>query len=404
MSYIDKIAINGFGGLLAGAFGQLKTAGQGQRLDGEFIYNKNEEIFDHVETSGATITHNDTSRDLTLAIVGTGNTASALSSSYPVPYTAGNGQEIFTTGVLNLRNVAGGECSVFLRSTVTGSTVLTTVPQTSWSENKYTNADWKLSQILGFDFQSLKVGKIRFTADIDGTQTIVHEITNDNRIDSGYWQTPHLPAMYRIYNDATYTYMEMGYGDEFNGIGFRYRVLKNASATMKAICCTVKSRGGQHLVDLPTYNRVADRGTNSKTVSNSYVPILSVRPRSTFNSLPNNALALVSSLGISTDNDIHLRIIHNATLTGATWNDVDTDESMMEVDIAATAYSGGHVLFSDYYSTGTKNSDSSFASVLGKAILWNRKNGDSGIISVVAVRTDSSNASVFASLRIGEIR
>ena len=104
--------------------------------------------------------------------------------------------------------------------------------------------NWQYSQIFQLDFQSLKVGRIRFNIIQGGIPINVYEVTNDNIRNSGYWQRPTLPIFWRVYNDATYSYTEIGYGSENNAIGFRFKVAKNASHTAKAICSTVKSEGG----------------------------------------------------------------------------------------------------------------------------------------------------------------
>ena len=140
---------------------------------------------------------------------------------------------------------------------------------------------------------------------------------------------------------ATYTYMEMGYGDDNNAVGFRYRITANASATMRAICCTVKSEGGLSLRNTAGIAQSANMGTSTTTVSTTLIPLLSIRSKSTFNSLTNLAIALPKSFSIQTDNPIRLAVIQYGTLTGASWGDVDSTYSTLEFDTSATAVTGG---------------------------------------------------------------
>lgn len=382
-------------------FGRIRTSGTGQRLDVEFIYGKQSDFFDEITNNG-TVTHNPNSRDLTLALADAVDGSYALMRSHPVPYTPGNSQLEDITGVLDLSEIGNGAAQVFLRSSVSGSVDEHVVDQSAWSKDRSSYIDWTKSHIFQMDFQSLKVGRIRFNMVRDGLPVCVHEIFNDNRINTGYWQMPSLPAYWRIYNDATYTYMECGYGDEANAIGFRYRIAANASATMSAICVTVKSEGGQDLVDMGGLPRVADNGVTSVTASATLVPILSVRPMATFNGFANLGIAIPIDVDVETNNPIRLVVLHDAVLTGASWNAVA--ESIMEFDVASTAITGGHEVDAGYVSSAAKNRATSAGSILGKTVLWARNNGLTGILTIAAVRTGATDADVLAALKWKEIR
>jgi hypothetical protein len=228
-------------------------------------------------------------------------------------------------------------------------------------------------------------------------------INNDNIRATGYWQMPSLPCGWRIYNDATYTYTEMVYGDENNGIGLRYKVAKNAAQTMRAICATVKSEGGLDLLQIPGFNRSISMGQTAKTVTATIIPLISIRPKATFQGFPNLGTIIPNSISFQVDNPIRYLIYHDSVLTGASWVDVDTAQSMLEYDVSATAITGGHVIETDYVA-GNKNTASSFNSVLGKAILWYRRNGQSGILTIAAVRTTTTSASSLCAIKWNEIR
>lgn len=383
------------------AFGRGRVSDTDQRLDVEFIYNKQEEFFDEV-TNGGSVTWSSTTRDLTLAISNTNTSTNASMSSYPVPYTPGNSQLVELTGVLNYANLSGS-AEVFLRSNVTGSVVEETIAQADWLSLD-SGVNWQYSHIFAMDFQSLKVGTVRYFLVQNGVPIQVAQINNDNKRNTGYWQLANLPAFWKIYNDGTNTIMECGYGNANNAIGFRYKVSANASATMKAICCTVKSEGGKNLKDMDGLPRSADSGTTAKTVSSTRVPLLSIRPRSTFGGVNNLSIAIPKSFNISTDNPILLEVYHDSSLTGASWANVDTTESCMEKDTSATAYSNGHKIYSEYITTNTKNAGSTGEGLLGKTVLWNRLGSESGIFTFVAVRTTTTNASVYTSVQWDEIR
>lgn len=391
------------------AFGRVRTSDAGNRLDVEFIYGKQEDVMDEVTAGTGTVTFNSNSRDLTLATnaVGAGNNAAMY--SYSVPYTPGCSQLIDITGALNNANISGGVAQIIHRSSVTGSVVETIYDQLSWSfdgvntYSSHSDVNWSYSQIFMMDFQSLKVGRIRFYLNRGGVIVPVHSIENDNIRNTGYWQSPSLPVSWRIYNESSYTYMELGYGDADNGIAFRYRVSTNASATLRAICATVKSEGGLDLFDLDGFPSSIDRGTSTKTISTSLVPLLSIRARSTFNSVTNRVLFVSIEFSVQTDNPVKVALYHDNTLTGASWNNVDTNNSAMEYDISASAFSNGHLFHSEYVAS-VKNVNTSGKGVAGRAILWLPRGSESGIITLAAVRTTSTNADMLASLKWREIR
>lgn len=382
------------------AFSRARVSQTDQRLDVEFIYDKQDEYFDEILNNG-TVTHNANARDLRFAITDANDGTYAKMASYPVPYTPGNSQLVEITGVLDLAGIGGGNAEVFLRSKVTGTVAEEVIPQSSWLDAK-TGVDWTKSHILAMDFQSLKVGRIRFALNVGGSPVSIAQITNDNEINTGYWQIPHGSVYWHLYNDATYTYMECGYGDDDNAIGLRYKIAANASATMSAICCTVKSEGGGDVNSLLGLPRSIDMGVTEKTASTTLIPLLSIRPRDTFVSLPNKQLVLPKKVIATTTQPVRIVLIHNGTLTGASWANVSTDNSCVEYDVTATAITGGHELDTDYITAGKDGASSQ--NVLGKTFLWDRQNTHTGILTVAAQKTGATDASVLAGLHWEEIR
>lgn len=389
------------------AFGRLRTSSPGERLDVEFIYNKQVDFFDEVTTNG-TVTHNANTRDLTLSLSDANNGSQAKMASHPVPYTPGDGHLIELTAVLNDADLSGGTAELFLRTSISGSATETVIPQSQWFANRDT-MDWSDSHIFTIDFQSLKVGRLRYSFNQDGDDVRVWEIRNDNLRDSGYWQTPSLPAYYRLYTTGGFTYAEVGYGDENNAAGFRFKVAANASATMRAICCTVKSEAGRALRDMPGIPRATNMGVTAKTVSTTRVPVLSIRSLATFNSLPNLGLLIPKGLTVQASEAVRIDVISGGALTNASWADVSTNGSCAEVDTAATAITGGEVIASRYlYATTSGPASAQFVAaaegLLGKAVLWDRKGSETGILTIAAVRTGGTDASVLASMDWEELR
>jgi len=382
------------------AFGRARVSNTGQRFDAEFIYDKQPLLFDEIVVTGGTIVYNATSRDVSLNINNeTTATAATFVQKWHNPYTPGNSQLVELTGTLNEGNLVG-EASLFLKNGITNTEI--EIAQQNWT-NPQNDTDWTKSQILMMDFQSLKVGRIRFFLVKDGVPTKLHEIVNDNRYTTGYWQSPALPICWKIYNTATHTVSEMTYGDNTNGIGLRFKTPKAATAKMRAICCTVKSEGGLDLFDLKGFIFSADRGVTARVVSTTVVPVISIRAKTTFKDIVNKMLVIPMAYAVQSDNPILYRLVLNAVLTGASWQNNDT-ESGVEYDIAATSFTGGSIIYSDYLATGGGNSAQRVEGLLGRTILSYTSAGAQTTLTVVAVRTGASNANVFSEIGWKEIR
>jgi len=385
------------------AFGRQRVSAPVNRFDVEFIYDKQPTFIDEVVAGNATATHSANSRDVTLAIVETDDGTDASLYSFDIPYTPGSGQLIDITGTLDEAAIGGGTAYVFFRTNVTGSVVTTRTDQTDWNASTVSDVDWTTSQIFSIDFQSLKVGRIRYAMVRDGLPVFVHEITNDNTRASGYWQLASLPVHWRIYNAAGVTYMEMGYGDDENAVGFGYRFTANAGAKLRAICATVKSEGGAELLDIPGFTRSIDTALTATTISTTLIPILSIRPAATFNSITNKGLYIPQSYSIQSNNPLRYVLLYRPTLTDASWTAVDATNSAMQYDVSATALTGGILIDSDYFSTG-RNVASNATGLLGRTLLRRTRTGTSDILTIAAIRNGAQDAAVFAAIKWKEIR
>jgi hypothetical protein len=377
------------------SFGRLRTSDTGQRFDVEFTHDAMPLIMETVTSGGATVAHNATTRDVTLSIVNaTNGTTATFASRYHVPYTPGNSQLIDITGALNPQNIAGGAASFFIRNN--GSEVET--PQASWTgAANVSTINFRYSQILVIDFQSLKVGRIRFGFSRSGVPVLAHVINNDNIRVNGYWQYPSLRPYWRIYNSGGNTIMEKGYGDATNGVGLRYTIPANASATMNAICATVKSEGGKDLFDLDGFPFGISNRVTAKTVSTTLIPVLSIQVQTTFNSLTYRGIVIPNKLTLMCDNPINYRVFLNPTLTGASFVQTDAN-SAVYYDVTASAISGGILLDDDYAASGGTRSAVT-KSIGGKVPLSVNYAGTAGdILTIAAIRTGTTNATTNAAV------
>lgn len=385
------------------AFQRQRVSNTNQRFDAEFLYSKQPLQFDEILGGVGTSTWSANSRDITLAINGTALAdAAGMYQHFYNPYTPGNSQFVAITGVLNGTNLSG-TAALFLRSNVTGSVVETVYDQSTWLAAT-SGVNWNYSQIFLMDFQSLKVGRIRFALDRAGIAVPVKVIENDNARASGYWQLANAPTFWRIYNTATATVTEFGYGDASNAIGFRFTSALNATQTARAICTTVKSEGGGDLMDMPGFPFAASNGATTRTVAATMLPVLSIQIKTTFGTVPNRGLVVPISTSVLTDNPIYWEWRLNPTLTGASFTSVDAN-SITNFDVAATVVTGGRIIASGYSSAGGNKLASTDHGLTDKVPLSVNYAGTVGdILSFCAVRVGSSSASMGVALDWKEIR
>jgi hypothetical protein len=248
------------------------------------------------------------------------------------------------------------------------------------------------------------VGRVRFALDTDGLVNELGEITNDNLRETAYWQNPNLPICFDVYNTDTHSITEFRYGDSLNAVGFRFKVARNASHYARAICATVKSEGGGELLELAGFPFSAGNDETLKTVSTTRIPLASVRIATTFNSITNRGLILPQAYSFVTDNPIHYQIVVNPTLTNPSWVAVDGN-SHAELDVSATAVTGGRVIASGYFGAGGQRAGGAEKGITSKIPLSVDYTGTVGdIITVNAIRVSAQNATAGAALEWRETR
>lgn len=266
-----------------------------------------------------------------------------LQSKQYIRYIPGKSQLVLMTGIFSPGTIANcdarigyfdsangvflkvtnGVASFVLRTSTSGSVSdAKAVISSAWSVDHFDGTgpsgitlDLTKTQILVIDAQWLGVGRVRCGFDIDGVIYIAHEFKNANALLVPYTQTFNLPVRMEIRNTGTST----------------------GTPTIQFVCCSVQSEGGQEQRGFPWSAPVSITTTAVTTRR----PVLSVRPKATYNSRTNRGhIEGIEFFLRTTTNDSLFEIVVGGTLTGAAWTSVDTD-SMAEYDTTATAITGG---------------------------------------------------------------
>jgi hypothetical protein len=330
------------------SFGRLRVSNLQTLFDSQLQYGKNDDTwYESVSGAGASSTHLPDEASVRLR-VGTvsGEKVYRRTNRY-FRYQPGKSQNITMTGVFgdgksNVRKRIGyfdDDNGLFYeqdgttfyivsRTSTSGSAVDTRVAQSSWNRDSLDGTgpsgitlDLANANIFSIDLQWLGVGRVRFSINIDGVSVFIHEIDNANNLTEVYMTTANLPLTYEIENTGT-----------------------SASQTdLKQICSSVQSEGGAASYDtagriFSTFNL-----TEISISQTSWTPILSIRAKSTFNSLTNRGAIFPSFIDGLASTTCVIAIVRDATLTGASWTSVDAD-SITEYDLDATSYTGGKVV------------------------------------------------------------
>lgn len=326
------------------AFQRLRVSEPFTHFDSQLQYD-DQPIFWQTITSGtATATHLPNESSVRLRIATANDLVIRQTYRYH-RYQPGKSQRILMTGVMDssgnvVRRMGyfdiqngifletnGTNVSMVLRSFISGVAIETRVTQGNWNLDKLDGSggnnnksgitlNISMSQIFVLDLEWLAVGRVRVGFNVNGVDIYCHEFNNSNTITSSYMTTANLPL--------------------------RYEIIANDSATgthdLKQICSTVISEGGFQPEGIP--NSVSNETTTIAITTRR--PILTVRPKTTFNSITNRSSSFLENFSLFTDAQaIHYEIIAGGVVSGTSFSDVNTSFSVLEFDVAGNSIFGG---------------------------------------------------------------
>jgi hypothetical protein len=281
----------------------------------------------------------------------------------------------------------GASIGLVHREFVTGSVVDNTVAQSAWNLDTMDGngpsgitLDFTMSQIFLIDLEWLGVGRIRYGFNIAGKIVYCHEMNHANDLTTPHTTTANLPLRYEIENTGTAA----------------------TNSDLLQICQTVISEGG--------FNEDKGQiGSASNGITGIGVttrrPILSIRPKATFNSITNRGEVI--PLGVSMfalTNNAFWELVYDGVLTGASFASTN-DESIVERDIAATAISGGLVVASGFVASGAGGAKGGgeAADITSKLLLGGNIAGDTYIPLTLVVTSFTGTSTVHGELSWKEL-
>lgn len=387
------------------AFQRLRVSNPFTIFENQMRY-KEDGKFDTSLTGNATTQYNINESTLSLKTTTTSGDKVIRETKRVFPYQPGKSLLIMNTFVFstlktNLRQrvgyfgadngvyfeANGTELAFVVRSKVTGTVSDSTrVTQSNWNGDTFDGQgasgrilDPTKSNIFWIDIEWLGVGDVRCGFIIHGEFVVAHTFHNDNINPTTYMTTACLPIRYEIENTGATV----------------------GANEMRQICSTVISEGGFQGRSL-NYS-IGRELTNLRDLPSANVmyPVLSIRLKP--DRLDSIVLPDVIDLMGTTNNAIYrYQIRLNSSIPGNNWANVSVTGAV-QYDTSATSVSGGTLLNSGYFVTGTKGGAIEFGSLDDFNLQLGRTIDGVSDIFTVSVATDSPGADVGAIMGWNEI-
>lgn len=337
------------------AFGRARVSQPVTLFDTATLYDEDSLQLEAITSGqGQAPVHNANTRlvNLTVNSGGSGGTSALQSYRYTV-YQPGRSHVIVATAVIgaavaNANKRIGyydANNGVFfeqngttdiqwcVRSSTSGSVVDTNVTQSNWNIDKLDGTgasgitlDITKAQIFIIDLQWLGMGRVRTGFEIDGKIIYCHEFLNANTtLTTPYMQTATLP----VRAEVTST------------------VALGSNTTMHFNCANVSTECGA----LTLFGFEFTTTGSVTAASGADTHILSLRPKTTFNSIENRTNFILESFAVlvTGNNPVELTVSVGSTFSVApTYGDVDTTNSAFEAGTGGTLTATGIEILKQY--------------------------------------------------------
>lgn len=270
------------------------------------------------------------------------------------------------------------DLKVVVRTDASGSAVDTAVTQANWNIDKLDGTgasgvtlDTSKHNLYVIDYLWHGAGRIRFGIFYNGEILYCHQINEANVNTAPFMRIPALPLRAELVNTGTAA----------------------SGTTMDVVCFAYQKESSDDLQS--PYSFTASMSTTAKSInSTTPLPLISIRPKTTFNGNVNRVPIQVDQFEVfATQDSVYVRILLNPTLTGASFASVGTN-SAVEVDTAATAVSGGTIIHETYVPGGGKGL-SSIVELLDEAMLGLNIAGSTADILTIAAAKLNGNSDTY---------
>ena len=387
--------------------GDLRVSQKYTQFAGKFEFGLDHHRWRIKEVLGATVTYSTNESAALLNVSNTIGSKAIMQSSWYIQYQPSHSSNNPMTFVANspvtgirqrigifddnnglFLEINGLDVRFVIRSSTSGSPKDTPISQVDWNKQSFIKThdiykiDFSRGLLLIIDYLWQGFGEARFGFSLGGKPYYGHEARNANVRNTVFMSTGTLPLRYEIENT--------GY---------------SGTATMKAVCAASTSEGGSKLYG---FQFVRDRAITALT--SGYLPLIAIRPALLINGKKNRGIVIPTSAAIilTGSSDLgQIQLIHNPTIVGGSWDAQGgtNPESIIEYNISATSYSGGHIHDTDYItsSQGGKPGSSFLPTIQTDINLSINIDGDAADTFLLVAKYITGTPSIYATLKWDEI-
>ncbi len=274
----------------------------------------------------------------------------------------------------------GTNLKVVTRTSISGSPVDTAVNQSSWNVDKLDgtgvsgitlNTAFHNDYFVSWNFDYILFGII-----INGIAYYCHQVSfHNSQTDDGF-STRNFPVRIEITNTGT-----------------------AASGTSLLLSTAAAYASGGTLPF--SIVRSVDLGVTGKTIPATLTPMISLRLKSA--NVRNKLIVNNFNIILSSSQSVYLALVFNSTLTGASFATTPGTNTISEYDTAATAISGGDVIWSGYASgSGQGNIQSTATALASLLAVSSNIAGTSDIITLAGQKTGGTSPTAFIGMQYNE--
>jgi len=366
------------------AFGRMRVSEPASIFDSQFQYDLQPLVWESITGAGGSVEHLPNESAARLLTTGAPNSLSTLQTYQYFRYQPQKSQMIAMTfsfgtpvsGVVKrvgqfdsqngifLEQDGSNGAAVVIRTFVSGEISEERVYQANWNGDKLqgfgktrTTLDLSKSQILIIDYQWLGVGRVRVGVDIGGAIIYLHSFNHANVDETAYTTTMNLPLRYEINNSSG-----------------------NVHSSMRAICSSVASEAGQQ------YSSGYDFVSSGSVVAanGSRTHLLSIQPKTTFNSIENRELIqpLSIDIGVTGNNPIQWELCLGCSISsGSTFADVNATYSGVQYNYGGVLSGVPPIVISSgFVATSASNRQSVERDVVNRFPITLDYNGDTRLL------------------------
>lgn len=227
-----------------------------------------------------------------------------------------------------------GTYSCVIRNTAAGITSDIKVVRDDWSGDKLDGTGWSQYiadatkiQMVNFDYEWYGAGQVQFNWVIGGEKINIHKFNTANELERPWSSTPFLPIRCELEN--------------VTGVAGTHYMYQGSNSLIQ--------EGEPEKLGILVSQSTSVTGRTMAN-ANIFYPILSIRMKSD----QLTGIVLLRSLQAATNDNTNVfwRLVQNATLTGANWQNHADPDAFTQYDLSATTMTGGRILLNGFTVAG----------------------------------------------------